>query len=85
MAVSISKTPRMGLRFISMVMVNLATIESHFSEVTLHRFSFHPRLEEPVRTIICHFLKDTPAEYISTGLAYLGFNVLNVENHTLAS
>jgi hypothetical protein len=42
----------------------------------LHRFTFSPNSEKPVKAVIRHLPPDTPVEDISNSLEDLGFNVI---------
>lgn len=43
-------------------MIDFSAIKSHFDEQKLSYVAFYPKLQKPVKAVICHLPHDTPAE-----------------------
>jgi hypothetical protein len=45
----------------------------HFDQNIVHYFTFHPKSEKPIKTVIRHLPNNTPSENKSYELMALGF------------
>jgi hypothetical protein len=51
----------------------------HYLDCQLNHFTFFPKSEKPIKTVIRHLLADTPTEDISNALVELGFDIISVK------
>jgi hypothetical protein len=61
-------------------MADFPATRSHFDSNNLPYFTFYPKSQKPVKTVIQHLPVSTPAEDISDGLVNVFFGVISV-NH----
>jgi hypothetical protein len=57
-------------------------MKSYLEKNNLQYFTYSPKSEKPIKAVIRHLPRDTPAEDISNSLENLGFNVINVRQLT---
>jgi hypothetical protein len=76
------RNTRSGTRIVTKEMADFSAIKKHLENHNLSYFTFFPKSEKPVKDVIRHLLKDTPAQNISDGLVSLGFDVINVKQMT---
>jgi hypothetical protein len=63
-------------------MADYSALRSYFDSIHLHYFTFHPKSEKPIKSVIRQLPGDKPAEDISNGLQDLGFSILSVKQMT---
>jgi hypothetical protein len=55
------KTTRNGVRVVTREMADYVAIKRHFDHSQLSYFTFHPKCEKPIKSVIRHLPSDTPA------------------------
>jgi hypothetical protein len=70
---------RNGTRVITKAMADFSAVSVHFKNNSLAYFTFCPKSKKPIKTVICHLQRNTPAEGISDRLVSLGFDVTSVK------
>jgi hypothetical protein len=73
---------RSGTRIVTKEMVDFSAVKKYLENNNLSYFSFYPKSENPIKAVIRHLPKDTPAEDISVDLVSLGFDVISVKQMT---
>jgi hypothetical protein len=63
-------------------MADYSAIKHHLEQNSLHFYTFHPKSEKPIKTVIRHLPGHTPAEHISNELVALKFSVISVRQMT---
>jgi hypothetical protein len=76
------RNTRNGTRVITRGMVDFLAIKSHFEGNNLSFFTFYPKSEKPIKTVIRHMPQNTPAEDICDGLVSPGFDVISTKQMT---
>jgi hypothetical protein len=76
------RNTRSGTRIVTKEMADYSAIKKHLENHNLSYYTFFPKSEKPVKAVIRHLPKDTPAQDISDGLVSLGFDVINVKQMT---
>jgi hypothetical protein len=71
---------RNGTRGITKGMADFEAVKSHLSNNNLSYFSFFPKSQKLIKTVIRHLPPDTLAADICKGLVNLGFDILSVDN-----
>jgi hypothetical protein len=75
-------TTRIGTRVLTNSFADFQSVKSFFDRNRLSYISFFPKLEKPIKAVICHLPINTPAEDISDGLVNLGFDIISVKQMT---
>jgi hypothetical protein len=73
---------RSGTRVITRDMADFLAVKSHFEGNNLSIYTFFPKSEKPIKTVIRHLPLNTYAEDICDGLVSLGFDVVGVKQMT---
>jgi hypothetical protein len=61
------RNTRKGTGLITKSMADFQSVKSHFDSQNLSYYSFLPKSEKPIKTVIHHLPHNTPAEVISDG------------------
>jgi hypothetical protein len=64
--------------------VDYKAVKSFFETKSLSYYTFYPKVEKPIKAVICHLPIKTPAEDIADGLLDLGFDVISVRQMSTA-
>jgi hypothetical protein len=72
---------RSGTRIVTKEMADFSAIQTFLGTSTLS-YTFLPKSEKPIKAVIRHLPKTTPAEDISDGLVSLSFDVISVKQMT---
>jgi hypothetical protein len=73
---------RNGTRIVIKEMADFSAIRSYFDDQRMSYFTFYPKSQKPVKSVIHHLLHSTPAEDIYDGLMNLSFDVISVKQMT---
>jgi hypothetical protein len=63
-------------------MADYSAITTYLEKTKLFYFTFFPKSDKPIKTVIRQLPLNTPAEDISDGLVSLGFDVISVKQMT---
>jgi hypothetical protein len=61
---------------------DFAAVISHLETNSLFYFTFYPKYLKPIKAVIRHLPRNTPAEDISEGLTKLSFDIIIVKQMT---
>jgi hypothetical protein len=73
------RNTRSGTRIVSKEMEDFSTIKKHLESTNLSYFTYFPKSEKPIKTVIRHLPSNTPAPDICDGLTDLGFDIISVK------
>jgi hypothetical protein len=76
------RSTRNGTSVITRSIADFQSVKSHFNSQNLSYYSFFPKSEKPLKTVIPHLPHNTPAEDISDGLVSPGLDVVSVKQMT---
>jgi hypothetical protein len=71
-----------GTRVITKSMTDFETVKSFFSTQNLSYYTFFPKSQKTIKTVLRHLPTNTLAQDISEGLVTLGFDVVSVKQMT---
>jgi hypothetical protein len=76
------RNTRSGIRVITRDMADILAVKSHFEGNILSFYTFFPKSEKPIKSVIRHLPINTPAEDICDGMVSIGFDVVSVKQMT---
>jgi hypothetical protein len=60
-------------------MVDYQSVKGHLESNNLSYYTFYPKSERPIKTVIGHLPINTPVKDIAEGLVDLGFEIISVK------
>jgi hypothetical protein len=76
------RNSKTGSRVITKSLTDFEAVKSYFSSQNLTYYSFFPKSQKPIKTVLRHLPLNTPAEDISEGPVTLGNDVISVKQMT---
>jgi hypothetical protein len=73
------RNTRSGTRFVTKEMADFSAIRKNLYNNNLSYFTFFPKSEKPIKSVVRHFSSNNPAQDITDGLVDLGFNIVSVK------
>jgi hypothetical protein len=70
------------MKLITKEIVDYSAMKSYLEKINLQYFTFSPNSEMPVKAVMRHLPRDTPAEASPSSLEGLGFNYISVRQLT---
>jgi hypothetical protein len=67
---------------VTLEIVDYSAIRAHFDNQQYHYYTFHAKLEKPVKAVVRQLPINTPAEDIAISLQDLGFSIISVKRMT---
>jgi hypothetical protein len=73
------RNTRSGTKIVTKEMTDFSAIRKYLEQSNLSYFTFFPKSEKPIKAVLRHLPANTPAQNISEGLVYLGFDITSVK------
>jgi hypothetical protein len=76
------RNTRNGTRVLTQNLTDFAAVKSYLESRNLPYFTFYTKSLKPIKAILRHLPKDTPAQDISDGLTDASFDIISVQQKT---